>query len=542
MTRFRTWPDVRAVVLVHLACVAMAGYAGWFVVKHGSSGVPICDEWHLLAEWTTENDTLRWAVKHHFEHRYPLGKMVWISTLQATGWNFRAPMFLTVGLLAASAILLLWTARLRRGHTRLCDVMIPVLLLHLGHQFNYTMGYQVGFALFVYAVAGWQWCAAKFESTQRNRWLWLAGMYGSVALGSGGFGLVFTVPWVLWCLWMGWKHRRCMLIFAGVAVAYTAWVVFTMPANPAQVQQSREPLVLLQGTWAYASTALGDWHVAYPMQTKLVELLSLGLYLLVLVSIRKWTPSTVALVLGSVVLVLGLGLATTLVRGVGYGSRFVSISAVCFASMWVLISTARAWPKWVDLLAVVFAVGLLWVNHGAAIRYGYQLRKACEEFRTDADNGLSAEVLQGKYQGTMMVVVGGLADDIRTLKPNPSLKLDQVGFLPPYTAQPVDGIATPFDYDCPADRVDKPPILSFPVPPPGTIALRLTLTTTQAPGWQRVVFSDGTWTYETFTPWVPTPGLQLLVPIHKSSKAITMKPLTHIAGFRVEAAEWLVGQ
>jgi hypothetical protein len=540
MNGIRTWPDLRAVVIVHLACLAMAGYAGWFVVKYGSAGVPICDEWHLLAEWTTENDTLRWAGKHHFEHRYPLGKLAWISTLQATGWNFRAPMLLTVGLLTASSILLVWTARIRRGQTRYSDSVIPVLLLHLGHQFNLTMSYQVGFALFVYAVAGWKWCAAKFDASGRNRWLWLAGVYGAMGLSCGGFGLVFTVPWVLWCAWMGWNHRRWMWAFAVLATAYTAWVVLTMPANPAAVQPSREPLALLQGTWAYASTALGDWHVAYPIQTKSVEVLTLGLYLLVLVSLRKWNSSTVALVLGSVVLVLGLGFATTWVRGVGYGSRFVSISAVCFASMWVLITTCRTWPKWIDLLALTFAGALLWVNHNPAIRSGYQLRKACEEFRIDCDNGLSAEVLQGKYQGTMMVVVGGLADDIRMLKTNNDLKLHRVSQLPQFTVQPVAGVVTPFDYECPADRVPDPPGLTFPEPPPGTIALRLTVTTTQAPGWQRVVFSDENWTYETFTPWVPTPGLHLIVPVPAGSKAITMKPLTHIAGFRVEAAEWLV--
>ena len=81
-----------------------------------------------------------------------------------------------------------------------------------------------------YAVAGWVWCAAKFESTGRSRWLWLAGVYGSLGLGSGGFGLVFTVPWVLWCLWMAWKHSRWMLVWVAMAVGYSCWVVATMPA------------------------------------------------------------------------------------------------------------------------------------------------------------------------------------------------------------------------------------------------------------------------------------------------------------------------
>jgi hypothetical protein len=532
--------DARAVLIVHLACLAMAGYAGWFVVKYGSAGVPICDEWHLLAEWTTENDTLRWVGKHHFEHRYPLGKLVWITALQASGWNFRAPMLLTVVLLTASAMLLVWTARLRRGATRYSDALIPVLLLHLGHQFNLAMSYQVTFALFVYAVAGWLWCAAKYEVHGRKRWLWLAGVYGLIGVASGGFGLVFTVPWVLWCVWMGWKYNRWMLTGAVFAVAYSVWVVATMPANPAQQAPSHEPLVLLQGMWAYASTAIGDWHVAYPVWTRAVEVLTLGLYLLLLLSMRKWSPSTVALLLGSVVLVLGLGFVTTWVRGVGYGSRFVSISAVCFAAMWALISTVRTWPKWVDVLAIAFAVAVLWLNHSPAIRSGYQLRKACEEFRTDCDNGLSAEVLQGKYQGTMMVVVGGLADDLQVLKQNAYLKLDQVKRLPTYSTQPVAGVVTPFAYSCPADRVPDPPLLNFPVPPAGALALRLTFTTTEAPGWQRVVFSDGEWKYETFTPWIPASGLQMLVPLPRKCGAITMKPLTHIAGFRVDAAEWLM--
>jgi hypothetical protein len=227
------------------------------------------------------------------------------------------------------------------------------------------------------------------------------------------------------------------------------------------------------------------------------------------------------------------------VRGIGFGTRFVSPSAVGMSVAVLTFTTARK-SRWVDATAILLGFSLLWLNHGTAVRYGYQLRKACEEFRTDADNGLLAEVLQGKYEGTLMVVVGGLADDIRTLKPNVYLKLDGIEPLPPYTVQPVLGIATPFDYDCAADRVPDPSLLNFSKPPAGTIALRLTLTTTQAPGWQRVMFSDGEWKYETFTPWLPTPGLQLLVPVPAGSRPITMKPLTHIAGFRVEAAEWLI--
>jgi hypothetical protein len=541
MNRFWTWPDARAIVLVHLACVAMAGYAGWFVVKYGSSGVPICDEWHLLAEWTTENDTVRWAGRHHFEHRYPLGKLVWIITLQASGWNFRAPMVLTVGLLAASSVLLIWTARLRRGVTRYSDVFFPMLLLHLGHQFNLTMGYQVTFALFVYAVAGWVWCATRFDVVGKRNWLIFACLYAVAGLLSGGFGLVFTVPFVLWCAVVGWKNQRWLWAVGLLAAAYSVWVWFTrLPTSGGTNSPAHGVLDILQGTWCYIATGLGDWHIAYPWQTYCVLGVTLVVWLLGVFSIRRGKPGTLAC-LCVLLLLIGLGSATTLVRGIGFGTRFVSPSALGLAVAVLMFTTARK-SRWIDSVAILLGLGLLWLNHGTAIRYGYQLRKACEEFRSDADYGLSAEVLQGKYEGTLMVVVGGLADDIRTLKENPYLKLYRIESLPPYTTQPVLGITTPFDYDCPADRVPKPPILNFPVPPSRAIALRLTLTTTQAPGWQRVLFSDGDWQYETFTPWVPSPRLRLVVPVPKKCYAITMKPLTHIAGFRVEAAEWLVGE
>ncbi len=541
MKRFWLLPDARAIVLVHLACLAMASYAGWFVVKYGSTGVPICDEWYLLADWSKSANTNEFLWKHHFDHRYPVGKAVWLATLVGSGWNFRAPMFLSVGLLTASAILLIWTARLRRGVTRCVDVVFPMLLLHLGHQFNLTMGYQVTFALFVYAVAGWVWCATKFDVTGKKRWLIFGSIYAAMGVLSGGFGLVFSVPFVLWCAVIGWKKQRWLWGVGTMALAYSIWVWFTrLPTAGTTNSPARGILDLLHGTWCYAATGLGDWHIAYPWQTWCVLGVTLVMWLVGLACVRRKQPGTLAC-LGVLLLVVGLGLATSAVRGIGFGTRFVSPSALGLCVAMQLVVTRR-WPKWTDCVPIALCTVLLWLNHGTAIQYGYQLRKACEEFRIDADNGLSAEVLQGKYEGTLMVVIGGLAENIQVLKRNPALKLSSVNPLPPCTVQPVRGFATPFDYDCPADRVANPPMLNFPAPPAGAIALRLTITTTQAPGWQRVVFTDSDWKYETFTPWLPSPRLKLVVPVPEKSGAITMKPLTHIAGFRVEAVEWLVGE
>ena len=113
------------------------------------SPLPIMDEWDLLAKTGDGHLTFGWMIQHHGEHRFPLPKLLWLTALRVTGYDFRAVMFVTLTLLVAASILLMWTARRVRGLQHPADALFPALLLHWGHGFNFIMSFQLGFALFL---------------------------------------------------------------------------------------------------------------------------------------------------------------------------------------------------------------------------------------------------------------------------------------------------------------------------------------------------------------------------------------------------------
>ena len=154
--------DRPAVLFAHLVVTACCLSAGWLISTQGVSRLPNKDEYGSLAQYARLDCDLReWAFAHHVEHRYPLAKVLWLGAVRASGWNFRAPMYVILGLLTAAAVMLVWTARGWRGRQSWADAVIPVALLHWGHSHNMLFGFQINFALVVYGVAGWVWAAGR---------------------------------------------------------------------------------------------------------------------------------------------------------------------------------------------------------------------------------------------------------------------------------------------------------------------------------------------------------------------------------------------
>ena len=123
--------DRPTVLFVHLVAVVLAVADGWYVFTQGSP-LPIMDEWDLLAKTGDGHLTFGWMIQHHGEHRFPLPKLLWLTALRVTGYDFRAVMFVTLTLLVAASILLMWTARRVRGRQHPADALFPALLLHWG--------------------------------------------------------------------------------------------------------------------------------------------------------------------------------------------------------------------------------------------------------------------------------------------------------------------------------------------------------------------------------------------------------------------------
>ena len=89
----------------------------------------------------------------------------------------------------SAATLIVWTARGLRGRSHPADVIFAVLYLHLGHGLNWLMGYQLGFGLLAYSVAGWIWTAGRLARGGGRGWAWLSVAYCVPILLCGGFGI-----------------------------------------------------------------------------------------------------------------------------------------------------------------------------------------------------------------------------------------------------------------------------------------------------------------------------------------------------------------
>src|SRR6478609_6195581 len=78
-----------------------------FIARHGHN-LPANDEWVFVpityASWS---EKIQWIGERHMEHRFPLARFIYLGLLEATDYDYRAGMWMTLGLLGASAAALI---------------------------------------------------------------------------------------------------------------------------------------------------------------------------------------------------------------------------------------------------------------------------------------------------------------------------------------------------------------------------------------------------------------------------------------------------
>lgn len=507
-----THPDTAARWFVRAVTVIFCLAAGYFVTKQGGASLPVHDEWGLYAQYLTQ-DPVEYLFSHHNEHRYPVSKLLWAIGLKATGDNFRGPMYMTVGLLTAAAVLFQWTARRVRGFAHPVDALSAVVLLHWGHCTNFLMGYQVGFVWVVYAVAGWAWCGVNWGDGRRTGWAWGSAVYAAAVIPTGGFGVIFTPAVVGWLGFLAFTHFRekrwasavGFSLLAAAASAYTGWIVATTPPISPVVDPISQPDLMAVGTARYMSGALGYWepeHDDGPVRWWVTVAVVLvyaaafrvaGGWLFARGSQRRVVGGVLLLLLGSAVL---CGLVTTRTRGEHcLGRRFATPSAVGLAVAVVAAGGAVRTGRWgsvaaaVGVLAVGGGIMFLTDKHGR--RHGFNIRQSHEGILADLKAGTPPTVLSGRHGGSFGVIVG---DDLKVY----AAMFKRIGFepfrdspddppyvlvsvagaelrypapvrLPPLVVPPPVGLGNP--------DIDHPPYMvlrevKLPPPPSGAVAVR----------------------------------------------------------------------
>lgn len=185
--------------------VAMLVLAVTYVTRNGRN-LPMQDEWEFIPPLLGLTSGWDWVFEKHYEHRYVLGRLLYLALHRTTGNWFPAGMVLTLLFLAGSAFLLVRVARRVRGYDHPADLWFPVLLLNAGHYENLLMGYQVVFTL-TKALAA-VLLAVVARSREADPAL-CASCAGALLLGimtGGGIGLLF-VPLV--GAWAGYLLIQC---------------------------------------------------------------------------------------------------------------------------------------------------------------------------------------------------------------------------------------------------------------------------------------------------------------------------------------------
>lgn len=568
---------------VRLVTVACCVAAVWQVVKQGTAAVPAQDEWEVLGKYT-DTGFGEWLFQHHNEHRYPLGRLVWMGTLRACGFDFRGPMFVSVGLLTASAVLLQWAARRLRGYTHPLDAITAVLLLHFGHAFNLIMGYQVVFTLFAYGLAGWVWCGVNWGATGRERWAWASAAYAVSLIFAGGFGVVASPAVVGWLGYLGvvaarqrrWLSAGAFAVVAAGVIGYSGWVNKTLPeSNTERLHPVKQADRWMTAAGDYLGGAIGNWgpdleggwgRVLATTAVVAVTLAALG-------AAGWWavrgSPGrrTAGVVLLAVVFVtVGSALAVGLARPtMALGDRFTTPSAAGLAvavvavtagvgparlvvrrrrtpfRLVVVVATARRRSRWATAVSAAgvigLAVGVESLTLPRAEALGYLFSKSLDELTADLKAGAPPTVLAGRHGGGFGVLVGNYLLDAL-----PKFKRAGFGVFagmaddPPFTPVPVP-------VSLPEPSAERGFDLRLPQPPPGAFAVRIQIAAGQADGWQQLTCN---WT----DPTTGEPGSSIAYP-HRLGWASHLvftfdgRPTgLHIEGnngrLRVDWVQWLV--
>jgi hypothetical protein len=107
--------------------------ANLVLVYTNTSNYPFSDELDLI----TQSLTPQWLWAQHAEHRVPLAKLIWLSSLQLTNYDFRVGNSISVLTVGTVAFAMIWTARRLRGWTTFADAFFPLAFLNFGQGINF---------------------------------------------------------------------------------------------------------------------------------------------------------------------------------------------------------------------------------------------------------------------------------------------------------------------------------------------------------------------------------------------------------------------
>jgi hypothetical protein len=461
--------------LVAVGWVAMLVLATTYVTRNGRN-LPMQDEWEFIPPLLGLTSGWDWAFEKHYEHRYVLGRFLYLGLHRMTGNWFPAGMVLTLLFLAGSAFLLVRVARRVRGHDHPADLWFPVLLLNAGHYENLLMGYQVVFTLTTILAAVLLAVVARSRDADPVRSATWAGVVLLGIMTGGGIGLLFVPPVGAWignqqnkCINGGGRIRRWLpgLLTLGAAVAYAGWTARDLLQAPPTAERHGVELTLRHALEFLAEGVGPIGCHAWPVIGWTVLAVEAAT-VLVLIAVAARRPAERPVALGWLAVLAGVWLVVAAVghgRPSGFASRYACVS--CLGLCVSLLTAARyvRLPAWAGVpaslaLLVLLAIPLCRGDWRIAKMHAGAYRVRYNAMAADVRAGVPVEFVADRH---VLFPVPACRDGFRLLHAHGFGPLRGIAEGPPLSHEVVDlptGTRIPA-WDMAADPA--PPRLVLPV-------------------------------------------------------------------------------
>lgn len=222
-----------ASALVGAVWIGATAAAVLFVRDH-TRNMPFGEDFEIVGVMTGhESMTWSWAWKQSNEHRPFLPRLI-LGGLARAFHDFRAAMYLNVGLLSVASLSMVLLARRLRGRSSICDAALPVAILNLGQWETLLIGFALNLVLTTAITIHLISVVGRAPTMPCWRPALLVGGFALVLSLSGGSGLVLLPPLMLWLIcyaasgcWSGRDASTTARIIAhGSLIATTAAVTY----------------------------------------------------------------------------------------------------------------------------------------------------------------------------------------------------------------------------------------------------------------------------------------------------------------------------
>ncbi len=527
-----------------------------YVVRHGRD-TPMWEEWYDLDGLYGVTSPLEWVFGRLNQHRYVLGRALMYGLFHATGGDFRAGLYVSVGLLSASAAILLRTLRQLRGRHHGIDALVPLLLLNPGASENLLLGYQMHFTIDVLLIAAFVRCVACADVWPPRLTAWRVGVLTALLALGGWVGLAFVPGATAWVALLALRGRRRNALALGLpllACGFFAWSYAELTRNPTPAEARNSGPKEARVVAEFSSMALGTLG---PRWWPASGLLAVGFTATVtaalLASLGK-SPSRRAVAVGGLAVVLALALmayGTGKARPVGFAVRNVPLLAF-LPILGVIHCVKFVGPvgRRTEFAGASVALGLAlviqywgWADGEKAGSYHHT---KYDLFAEDRDGGLPLQFLVSRHQ---MFPCSEVFTGTRLLRSRGHPFARDILEAPPYRVVPL-AVPPPSPSAVPGDPaaewvVGTPPVWRLTPPTQGFVAgvrfkLRYPRACERVPiqlAWRRPGGATGV---SAVMPWLTPNDWTLDFWVNDDAGEFWLRPLHEADAFEVLSAELLL--